>query len=390
MRTFSYEIDLDQPRIKHGKSIILDMLRYARQTILPELGNEGQERLKSASVLCIGVGGLGSPALLYLAAAGIGRIGLVDDDVVDISNLQRQVLFKEVDQGTSKVEAAKSVLTALNSECQIEAYHERFNQKNAYLLVNDYDVIIDGTDNFSSKFLINDACVKSGKPLVYSSILGFIAQVSVFWVGHGPCYRCLYPKPPSNHVPNCAEAGIIGAMAGIAGTVQALEAIKIALGLKWCKEKGLEPLLGTLWILDARSMQTKTPKLHKRQQCVICSRDPNDIVLEQTEENCAIKSNVKNISAEDAAKWVGKAVFIDVREAHELTSGIIPNALHIPLGTLLSNEDSVGDIASDTPVIVYCKHGVRSFSAASRLVALGFRNVTYITGGIARWKNELA
>lgn len=366
------------------------MLRYARQTVLPELGSEGQEHLKSASVLCIGAGGLGSPALLYLAAAGIGRIGLVDDDAVDISNLQRQVLFKETDQGSPKVEAAKAALAELNSECQIEAYHERFNTENAEHLVNNYDVIIDGTDNFSSKFLVNDACVKFGKPLVYGSILGFVAQVSVFWAGHGPCYRCLYPKLPSGHIPNCAEAGVIGAMAGIAGTVQALEAIKMALGLKWCKEKNLEPLLGTLWILDARSMQTKTLKLHKRHQCAICSRDPNDIVLEQAEASCMAKSDVKNISAEDAAKRIGEAVFIDVREAHELTSGRIPKALHIPLGTLLSNEDSVGDIASDTQVIVYCQHGIRSFSAASHLVALGFRNVAHINGGIVRWKDELA
>lgn len=366
------------------------MNRYARQTILPEMGQEGQECLKSASVLCIGAGGLGSPALLYLAAAGIGRIGLVDDDTVDISNLQRQVLFKETDQGTPKVEAAKAALAELNSECQIEAYHERFNTENAENLVNNYDVIIDGTDNFSSKFLINDACVKFGKPLVYGSILGFVAQVSVFWAGHGPCYRCLYPKPPSGHIPNCAEAGVIGAMAGIAGTVQALEAIKMALGFTWCKEKNLEPLLGTLWILDARSMQTKTLKLHKRHQCAVCSANPSNIVLEQAVESCTAKSDVRNISAEDAAKRMGKAVFIDVREAHELASGRIPKALHIPLGTLLSNEDSVGDIASDTPVIVYCQHGIRSFSGASHLVALGFRNVAHITGGIVRWKDELA
>jgi molybdopterin/thiamine biosynthesis adenylyltransferase/rhodanese-related sulfurtransferase len=366
------------------------MLRYVRQTVLPELGSGGQKRLKSASVLCVGAGGLGSPALLYLAAAGIGRIGLVDDDVVDISNLQRQVLFKEADQGTPKVEAAKVALAELNSECRIEAYHQRFSPENAEALVKNYDVIIDGTDNFSSKFLINDACVKFGKPLVYGSILGFVAQVSVFWAGHGPCYRCLYPKPPSGHIPNCAEAGVIGAMAGIAGTVQALEAIKMALGFEWCKEKNLEPLLGTLWILDARSMQTKTLILRKRHQCVVCSANPSDIVLEQAEESCTAKTDVKNISAEDAAKWMGKAVFIDVREAHELASGRIPKALHIPLGTLLSNEDSVGDIASDTQVIVYCQHGIRSFSAASHLVALGFTNVAHITGGIVRWKDALA
>lgn len=215
------------------------MNRYARQTVLPEVGQEGQEKLKTTSVLCVGAGGLGSPALLYLAAAGIGRIGLVDDDITDISNLQRQVLFREENQGAPKVKAAAVALASLNSECSIEPYHERLTAINAERLVTGYDIIIDGTDNFGSKFLINDACVKYGKPLVYGSILGFEAQVSLFWAVHGPCYRCLYSKPPSNHIPNCAEAGVIGAMAGIAGTVQALEAIKIALGLTWCKEKKL-------------------------------------------------------------------------------------------------------------------------------------------------------
>lgn len=365
------------------------MLRYARQTILPELGVKGQERLGAASVLCIGAGGLGSPALMYLAAAGIGRIGLIDDDIVDISNLQRQVLFKEVDQGKPKVAAAKAALAALNSECIIEAYHERFSAANAERLVTGYDVIIDGTDNFSSKFLINDACVKFGKPLVYGSILGFVAQVAVFLAGHGPCYRCLYPTPPSGHIPNCAEAGVIGAMAGIAGTVQALEAIKMALGLQWCDENNLAPLLGQLWVLDARTMQTKTLKVHKRHGCSICSIKPSDIILEDGKDSCAAKSAVKNISAEEAAKSLESVVFIDVREAHELASGKVPGALHIPLGTLLKDEDTVGDIASDKPVIVYCQHGIRSFSAASHLVALGFTNVSHITGGIAHWKDKL-
>jgi adenylyltransferase/sulfurtransferase len=250
------------------------MSRYARQTVLPERGEEGQARLRSASVLSIGAGGLGSPALLYLAAAGIGRIGLVDDDVVTLSNLHRQILFKEADEGVSKVAAAKAALTALNAECRIEAYNERLNADNAGHLISRYDVIIDGTDNFSSKFLINDACVHYGKPMIYASVLGFIAHVSVFWAGrnhdNGPCYRCLYPEPPRVPVPDCAGAGVIGALAGIAGTVQALEAIKMALGLAWCRDKKLEPLLGALWLLDGRTMQTRTLTLHKRHDCPVC------------------------------------------------------------------------------------------------------------------------
>lgn len=356
--------------------------------ILPEIGEGGQQLLKNASVLCIGAGGLGSPALLYLAAAGIGRIGLVDDDVVDISNLQRQVIFSELDQGSPKVEAAAEAIQELNSTCRVEAYPERFSSENAPKLIQPYDVVIDGTDNFSSKFLINDACAKFGKPLIYGSILGFVAQVSVFWAGKGACYRCLYPKPPTGHIPNCAEAGVIGAMAGIAGATQALEAIKMVLGLAWCREHHLEPLLGKLWVLDARTMQTKTLEIHKRHDCSVCSGNPADIVLEDMQRICVGNSGVRSLSVEEAEKQLGSAVFIDVREPHELATGKIKDALHIPLGTLLKDDDSVGDIASDTPVIMYCQHGMRSFAAASHLVKLGFTNVAHIQGGIAKWENK--
>jgi len=366
------------------------MNRYARQIILPEMGQEGQKKLAAASVLCIGAGGLGSPALLYLTAAGIGRIGLMDDDTVDVSNLQRQILFKETDQGISKARASYAALSALNSSCNIEAHTARLTADNAESLIKDYDIVIDGTDNFSSKFLINDACVKYGKPLVYGSILGFVAQVAVFWAGHGPCYRCLYPKPPSGHIPNCAEAGVIGAMAGIAGATQALEAIKMALGLEWCKEKNLEPLLGKLWFLDARTMETKLLKMHKRQACPVCAADPEAIVLDTVAETCAAPTAVKSLSAEEAQELQGKAVFIDVREDHELAAGKIPGALHIPLGKLLKDEDTVGDIASGSPVVVYCQHGIRSFSAASHLVTLGFTNVAHLAGGIMHWQGKLA
>lgn len=365
------------------------MSRYARQIILPEIGDEGQKRLHSASVLCIGAGGLGSPALLYLAAAGIGRIGLVDDDVVDISNLQRQVLFREHDQGKLKVDAAKETINRLNSECIVEIHRNRFNIENAECLVTNYDVIIDGADNFGSKFLINDACAKFNKPMIYASILGFVAQVSVFWAKQGPCYRCLYPSLPSGHIPNCAEAGIIGSVAGIAGSVQALEAIKIALGLEWCKDKKLAPLLGGLWMLDARTMQTKTLKIHKRSHCPICSVTPDSIMLDQQDVACALRAAVKNISAEQAHDLTNSAVFIDVREPQETASGKIKGALHIPLGVLLKDDDSVGDIASDTPVVVYCQHGMRSFAAASHLLSLGFTNVSHIRGGITNWKDTL-
>ncbi len=362
------------------------MDRYARQTVLPEIGQEGQHLLRNASVLCIGAGGLGSPVALYLTAAGIGRMGLVDDDYVDISNLQRQVIFRESDQGTPKVAAAAIALNQLNHSCRIEQHQTRFSAKNAEELISNYDVIIDGTDNFSSKFLINDACVKYNKPLVYGAIMGFHAQVSVFYPPHSPCYRCLYHSPPSGHIPNCAEAGIVGAMAGIAGTVQALEAIKIALGLKWCKEKRLEPLLGKLWVLDARTMQTRSLSIHKRNNCKICSIEKLDIALIEDQHLCKTNNGIKGISPEMAAELLGNAIFIDVREPHELSSGQIAGAMHIPMGTLLTDEDSVGDIASHHRVIVYCQHGVRSISAAAHLKELGFTNVFHMAGGFSNWK----
>ncbi len=365
------------------------MHRYARQTILPELGQQGQHRLQQASVLCIGAGGLGSPALLYLAAAGIGRLGLVDDDTVDVSNLHRQVLFKEADAGAFKVFAAAATLKARNSQCIIEPYSERFTTKNAEKLISNYDVIIDGTDNFGSKFLINDACVKFNKPLIYGSILGFEAQVCVFWAAHGACYRCLYPKAPSTHIPNCAQAGVIGAMAGIAGTVQALEAIKMALGLDWCKDKKLEPLLGKLWMLDARTLQTRVLAIHKRPHCTVCSHDAETLILEDGSQLCSAHQAVAHLSYEQAAQHLGMAVFIDVRESHEWMTGRIENARHIPLHRLLSNAQSVQDIPLDTPLIVYCQHGIRSLSAAAHLQTLGFHQVSHLAGGLVHWKAPL-
>ena len=363
--------------------------RYARQIVLPEIGHEGQKKLRAASVLYIGAGGLGSSALQYLVAAGIGRIGLVDDDIVDFSNLQRQVLFKERDQGILKVKAAAKTLAQLNSECCLEPHAERFIAANAERLITDYDIIIDGTDNFGSKFLINDACAKYGKPLVYGSILRFEAQVSVFWAMHGPCYRCLYPKPPSGHIPNCAEAGIVGAVAGITGTVQALEAVKMALGLTWCREKNLEPLLGRLWILDAHNMQTRLLTIPRRPACTVCSGNPDGITLEDSGQVCVNKTAVRNINTEEAAKMVGKAYFIDVRETHELVAGKIPGALHIPLGKLLKDKDSVREMSSRAPIIVYCQHGMRSLSAASYLVTLGFTDVAHLSGGVSDWPKKL-
>lgn len=361
------------------------MERYARQTVLPELGDEGQKLLVESSILCIGAGGLGSPALQYLVAAGIGHVGIIDDDRVDLSNLQRQTLFREEDQGKPKALVARERLRNLNGDMAITAYEEHFGAENAEKLLGEYAIVLDGTDNFASKFLINDACVKYGRPLVYGSILGFEAQVSVFWAGHGPCYRCLYPKPPSGHIPNCAEAGVIGAMAGIAGTVQALEAIKIALGLEWCAKHGLRPLLGRLWLLDARRMETRTLALPQDAGCPVCSQPRNAIRLMDAPALCAASLSV---TCEEAAS-MGDAVFVDVREAHELLSGKIPGAVHVPLGALVMDESCLSVIPQDRPVVVYCQHGMRSLRGASHLREKGYMQVSSLEGGIVRWKGEL-
>lgn len=360
----------------------MDFERYARQVVLPEIGEEGQQKLNQSSVLCIGAGGLGSPALIYLAAAGVGHIGIVDDDTVSISNLQRQILFSEQDIGRPKTAVAASKLSELNSKCHIEAYNERFTAHSAERLLASFDVVIDGTDNFASKFLINDACVKYNKTLIYGSILGFEAQVAVFSAANGVCYRCLYPKAPSGHIPNCAEAGVVGAMAGIAGTVQALEAVKMLLGVEWCQNKGLEPLLGKLWLLNARTMQTRLLAVPGRAAC-ICHNDSGAIVLEES-EGLVCSAGIKNISPANIADFAGRAVFIDVREEYELAAGMIEGALHIPLRLLLADKNAVSDLDRDEAVIVYCQHGVRSRAAAEYLLAAGFSDVSHIEGGFSQ------
>lgn len=363
------------------------MQRYARQMILPELGEEGQKLLKEKTVLCVGAGGLGAPALLYLAAAGMGRIQIVDDDVVDASNLQRQVLFREQDQGQIKAIAAKRALEALNSEIKIESFPQRFMAENAKAFLSSCDVVIDGTDNFVSKFLINDACVKFCKPLIYASILGFEAQVAVFYAEHGPCYRCLFPQVPAGHIPNCAEAGVIGALAGIAGSMQALEAIKMALGISWCKAHELSPLTGRLWLCDARSMETRTLALPKDPACPVCSKPRASIVL--AEEGHACPANVESLPASKVRALLGEAIFIDVREEQELLSGMIPGALHIPLPQLLSKRSRLNQLPTDKQIIVYCQHGVRSLRAVAHLHEIGFIKAAQLRGGIAQWQDVL-
>lgn len=348
--------------------------RYARQTALPEIGPEGQEKLLRASVLCVGAGGLGSPALLYLAAAGIGRIGVADFDAVDESNLQRQVLFTAEAVGQSKAVQAKERLQALNPAITIETYEDGLNAENAPDLFQSYDLIIDGTDNFETKFLINDAAVKYGKPWVYGAIQSFDGQASVFNAHHGPCYRCLYSAPPKARIANCAEAGVIGAVAGMIGVTQALQAIQLIVG-----HESFKPLIGKLWTLDTKTMETRLLTIPKNPDCPICSRDKENIVLQYKPPVCGF---VPEISPEQARENAD-GLLIDVRELGEWKCGAIAGAQHWPLSQAL--EGIIPDLPQDREIILYCQKGIRSLQAARILKEKGFSDIYSLTGGYDAW-----
>ncbi len=359
-------------------------MRYSRQTVLPEIGPEGQARLGSARVLVVGAGGLGAPALLYLAAAGVGRrdaggcIGIIDDDTVDLTNLQRQIIYTESDQGQGKAHAAAERLRTLNREIDVIAHAVRLGADNVLTVLADYDIIIDGCDNFSTKYLINDAAVKTGKPVVYGTILGFEGQVSVFSATQGPCYRCLYPEQVRTHIPNCAEAGTMGSIAGVIGSIQALEACKLALGTAHCQAHGLEPLIGKLLILDARHWDTRLLTLQKVPDCPLCSQPPDDIRLESPDTpSCsgAASQTIQTINLSDLNDLYETGVplmLIDVRETAEWNTGHLNGAVHLPLGQLLAQDKDSALLEQDALIVVYCQHGIRSLQAAHHLSHLGF------------------
>ncbi|MBK9562075.1 MAG: HesA/MoeB/ThiF family protein [Micavibrio sp.] len=348
--------------------------RYSRQTVLPEIGAAGQERLSRASVLCIGAGGLGCPALLYLTAAGVGRIGIVDFDAVDETNLQRQVLFTMKQVGRNKAEAAKERLEMLNPNIKIKAYPFELTDKNAEELFQSYDIIIDGTDNFAAKFLINDAAVKCGKLFIYGSILGFDGQLSVFGAPHGPCYRCLFPEAPKGHVPNCAEAGVIGAVAGMIGTAQAMEAIKIIVG-----HESFYPLIGKVWTTDMRTMENRLLSLAKNPDCPVCSKSKEAIPLQYSSPVCGFISEVTPQQARENKS----ALIIDVRERKEWDTGHIKDAQHIPLSALAQGD--VPDLPTDCAIILHCQKGKRGQQAVQILRAHGYLNVSNMAGGYEAW-----
>ncbi|HKS67843.1 MAG TPA: molybdopterin-synthase adenylyltransferase MoeB [Candidatus Acidoferrales bacterium] len=367
-----------------------EVLRYSRHLIMPEVGMDGQLKLKQASVLCIGTGGLGAPLGLYLAAAGVGRIGLVDFDKVDLTNLQRQILFSSSDVGRPKIEAASTRLRGLNPDIQIDQHETRLTSENALDLFRDYDIIVDGTDNFPTRYLVNDACVLLGKPNVYGSIFRFEGQVSIFGYPSGPCYRCLYPEPPPpGLVPSCAEGGVLGVLPGIVGALQAAEAIKLILG------KG-EPLVGRLLLFDALAMRFRELKLRKNPECPACGDHPTVTKLLDYLEFCGIRgeeapapqTSVPEITPRELKTRLdrGDDLFIlDVREPHEYQICNLGGHL-IPLGDLPKR---VSELDSSREIIAHCRSGKRSAEATQFLQKAGFRKVLNLKGGILAWSDEV-
>ncbi len=366
-----------------------EVLRYSRHLIMPEVGMEGQEKLKAARVLCIGTGGLGSPLALYLAAAGVGTLGLVDFDVVDFSNLQRQVIHFTSDVGRPKLQSAAEKIAAINPFVKVKPFETHLTSENALKIFEGFDIIVDGTDNFPTRFLVNDACVFTGKPNVYGSIFRFEGQASVFAAKEGPCYRCLYPEPPPpGLVPSCAEGGVLGILPGLVGLIQATEAIKLIIG------KG-EPLIGRLLLVDALGMRFRELKLRKNPDCVVCGNHPTVTKLIDYEEFCGLRREQKpvstnsfEISVEELKRRLDakEDVFIlDVREPHEYQICNLNGHL-IPLNDLPKR---VNELDPDKEVIVHCKMGGRSAMAVEFLQKSGFTKAKNLTGGILAWSDKI-
>ncbi len=368
-----------------------EILRYSRHLLIPEVGLEGQQKLKASSALVIGTGGLGSPVSLYLAAAGVGRIGLVDYDVVDSTNLQRQVVHGTSTVGKLKVESARARLLDLNPMIQVDAYNVPFTSANALEIAAPYDIIIDGTDNFPTRYLSNDVAVFLGKPNVYGSIFRFDGQASVFYAKEGPCYRCLFPEPPPpGMVPTCAEGGVLGILPGTIGSIQATEALKLLLGIG-------DSLIGRLLLYNALDMSFDFVNLRKNPKCRVCGPNADIKELIDYEEFCGVPGHDHetgsagadwDISAPELARRLSEnpPLLLDVREPHELQISALPGALNIPLGTLTAR---LSELDSAREMVVLCKAGTRSARALELLVSAGFKRVKNLKGGINAWAREV-
>jgi sulfur-carrier protein adenylyltransferase/sulfurtransferase len=379
--------------VEEDREVELDndeILRYSRHLIMPEVALEGQKKLKAASVLCIGAGGLGSPLIMYLAAAGIGRIGIVDFDVVDFTNLQRQIIHSTANVGKLKLQSAKERIAEINPYVKVDTYEVALTSENALELIKDYDVVVDGTDNFPTRYLVNDACVLLGKPNVYGSIFRFEGQASVFDAKRGPCYRCLYPEPPPpGLVPSCAEGGVLGVLPGIIGVIQAIETVKLILG------KG-ESLTGRLVLFDAMKMKFRELKLRKNPECPICGENPTINELIDYQEFCGVTLQeevqvgkdfeITPLELKEKIDRGDEFILVDVREPEEFAIGRIPGSKLIPLRTV---PERLHELSSADDIVVHCRSGVRSGKVVELMKQAGYRKVKNLVGGILRWSDDV-
>jgi len=380
-------MNADKHRLSHE-----EILRYSRHLLIPEIGLEGQRKLKAASALVIGTGGLGSPVSLYLAAAGVGRIGLVDYDVVDTSNLQRQIVHGASTLGRRKVDSARSRLLDLNPDIQVDGYDEPFTAENAFRIAAPYDILVDCTDNFPTRYLTNDLCVLTGKPNVYGSIFRFDGQASLFDARQGPCYRCLFPEPPPPGLaPSCAEGGVLGVLPGVIGAIQATETIKALLGIG-------ETLVGRLLLYNALDLSFDFVKLKKNPNCRVCGPNADIKGLIDYEAFCGLPGHDHDegsagdewdVTASDLAARLSRdpdLLLLDVREPHEQAISALPGAVNIPLGALAAR---LSELDSAREMVVFCKAGTRSARALELLVSAGFKKVKHLKGGLNAWAREV-
>ena len=382
------------PLVDKGRALTVDdVRRYSRHLIIPDVAMAGQQRLMNAKVLCVGAGGLGSPALMYLAAAGVGTLGIVEFDTVDESNLQRQIIHGQSDIGKSKAISAKEKIAEINPNVNVIVHEIRLDTDNVMEIFSQYDLIVDGTDNFATRYLVNDACVLLKKPYVWGSIYRFDGQASVFWAEYGPCYRCLYPEPPPpGMVPSCAEGGVLGVLCAYIGSIQTTEAIKLIAGIG-------EPLIGQLMIYDALEMSYRKIKVRKDPKCPLCSDKPTQTaLLPDYEAFCGVLSDAAEVAVKDSTISVtelkakidnnDKFLLIDVREPSEFEIVKIPGAVLIPKQGFLDGSALAG-LPQDKPIILHCKSGVRSAECLAILKSAGFADATHVSGGVVAWAKQI-
>ncbi len=381
------------PLVEPADSLTVEEVRrYSRHLIIPDVAMAGQKRLKNARVLAIGAGGLGSPTLMYLAAAGVGTLGVIDYDTVDESNLQRQIIHGQSDIGRSKAQSARDSIHEINPLVKVVLHEERLENDNVFEIFSQYDLIVDGTDNFATRYLVNDACVLLGKPYVWGSIYRFDGQASVFWAENGPCYRCLYPEPPPpGMVPSCAEGGVLGVLCASIGSIQATEAIKLLTGIG-------ESLIGRLMIYDALEMSYRTVRIRKDPECPICGKNPTITELIDYETFCGTVSDEAQLAAQGSTivprelkQWIdrGENIFlVDVREPAEFEIVSIPGAVLIPKGEFL-NGSALAQLPQDKRIVLYCKTGIRSAEALAIVKGAGFADAVHVGSGVVGWVNQV-